>query len=310
MLTAHQSHVALGCNIQLLLVVNSNKVSIDEYFRRLWLYIFEFENKFSRFLPDSELSRFNRSAGTRQRISSEFKDLLQSAIKMTEISNGMFNPFVLPAVQRAGYVHSMLSGHDKDYVDDFSNRYIVSPNNLLLFENEAEIPYGTALDSGGIGKGYAGDKLAEMAASFDEINGYWFSLGGDVIAEGSDESGNPWEVLISASDKSDTTDAVVRASKSRIAVATSSAIRRSKLEDGLVVRHIIDPMTGLPTESDIEYASASATNLTVADILASCLIIGGEAAAKKYTDKKIISGAMLKSKTSKMFFGDEMKTYN
>ena len=298
MLTHYQSRIALGGKIDLVLVSGASKTEVEEIFRRLWLTIFEFEKRFSRFIPASELSQFNRAAGLKQPISPEFKAVLTAACQMSALSGGLYNPFVLPALQRAGYVKSMVAAHSDDEVDDFSNRSVVPPEQLEVADTWARIPYGTAIDIGGCGKGYAGDLLADLADTFPTINGYWFSLGGDVVTGGLDEEDRPWTVGIeSVSSKSHALPGqAVLPGPERYAVATSSVMHRKGTKNGKSWHHIIDPRTGRPALSDMAAASICSRTALAADVLASCAVILGTAYAEDDLSDKGAEGGLLQAK--------------
>ncbi|HEY4161011.1 MAG TPA: FAD:protein FMN transferase [Candidatus Saccharimonadales bacterium] len=297
MLRHIQTRVALGSPVTLTVVSGSRQPVIDELFRQLWLLIFEFEKRFSRFLPASELSQFNREAAGRQPISAEFRSLLLAAKQMSALTNGLYNPFVLPALQRAGYTHSMVAAHAHDQVDDYSNRSVVSPDRLEVGDNWAGIPYGTAIDLGGCGKGYAGDLLADLIDARSDIQGYWFSLGGDIIARGLDEHGDPW--VIQVEDTAGTggiAGQCVTSGRERYAVATSSILRRKGVKDGRAWHHIIDPRTSRPADTDTATASVCAGTALVADVLASCAVILGSEQAVDFVISRGATGVLLQPK--------------
>jgi thiamine biosynthesis lipoprotein len=297
MLTHHQQRIALGSPIDLTIVTSAGEHAADEIFRKLWLRIFEFERRFSRFLPASELSVFNRSAGMKVVISQEFYEILTKSLEMSMLTNGLYNPFILPALQTAGYVHSMVAAHRKDAVDDFSNRTVVRADRLHLDGNQASIPYGTAIDLGGIGKGYIGDILALMLDEQKDIDGYWLSLGGDVVAGGCDQTGDPWHIQVEDTGAAEFSIAgvAVPSKRSRHAVATSSSLRRSGKKEGRSWHHIIDPRTNQPSNSDVVTASVQAESLCLADILASCAVILGSGEATVFCKERGATGVLLQT---------------
>ena len=59
-------------------------------------YIDAGERRFSRFQQASELSQLNRSAGKWFNASPEMLDVLQKARKFFDLTNGLFDPSVLP----------------------------------------------------------------------------------------------------------------------------------------------------------------------------------------------------------------------
>ena len=91
-------------------------------FADLWRVVFSFERSFSRFIPKSELTQLNRLAGLRFEITTEFENLLRTAKGLSQQTGGLYNPFILPALQQAGYRRSAVPGYENDAVDDYSRR--------------------------------------------------------------------------------------------------------------------------------------------------------------------------------------------
>lgn len=286
MYLANEIRKALGTSVQLTIVADQEPQIVDGWLRQLWLELLLFEKRCSRFLPNSELSQFNRAAGMQQRISPELRDVLLAAQRMGKLTDGLFNPFVLPALQRAGYVHSLVEGYEADPVDDHSARQVVPVERLQVGDDWASIPYGTALDLGGCGKGYIGDVLAAMMRN-REIQGFWFSVGGDVVTYGSDAGGEPWTVSVveSIQRPGRVLARVAMPDAGPYAVATSTTRLRKGERQGKAWHHIIDPRTGTPAETDLSLASVWSSSLLEADVLASCLIIEGLSAAGQYSGR-------------------------
>ena len=71
-----------------------------------------YEQRFSRFLETSELSRVNAGAGSWMSVSGEFSEMLGAALDGARRSDGLFDPTVLPALVAAGY--------DRDFNDVLS----------------------------------------------------------------------------------------------------------------------------------------------------------------------------------------------
>lgn len=275
--THYQERAALGCRVQLTVVTDVTGEPLDAIFKRLWLEVFMFEKRCSRFLPASELSQFNRLAGQRQPVTPEFRDVLLAARDLGVKTKGVFNPFILPALQRAGYVASFLPAHAGDQSDDHSAKAVVAVDALEIGDDWATIPYGTAIELGGCGKGYIGDRLADIASTDSRLQGFWFSLGGDVVAGGCDESNDNWVVYIQPDPDEPTLLGEARANGRAIfAVATSTTRRRRGVHQGKAWHHIIDPRNGRPADSGLTVATVCGRQLLSADVLASCLIVLGD----------------------------------
>ena len=78
----------------------------DELLERARARIDELERRWSRFLPDSEISRLNHCAGTELSVSDDTVELISRAIEAWRFTRSTFDPTVLGAVLRAGYTRS------------------------------------------------------------------------------------------------------------------------------------------------------------------------------------------------------------
>src|SRR2546429_1345497 len=66
--------------------------------------------RFSRFLPGSELSRFNDAAGRWVSVSAELEGLLRAALDAYRASDGLVHAGVLPSMLAIGYRRPLREG--------------------------------------------------------------------------------------------------------------------------------------------------------------------------------------------------------
>lgn len=258
----HQSQRALGSMCDITLVADE-ATDTELLFAGLWLAILTFEKRFSRFLESSELSFINRRAGLDTGISPEMYEILSVTKKMAALTNGRFNPFILPALQRAGYVHSRFPG-DEQQAPDYRSRRVVAHDQLVLSPSSVKIPVHSALDLGGIGKGYLGEQLRSHP-TLQRVKGYWISLGGDVVGAGTDENGKPWTIAVS---DGQTTYTTLSMSVTPFAVATSGVT----IHRGSDWHHLIDAAREQPISSPRFTATVVHDSPVVADILATLAV--------------------------------------
>ncbi len=304
----HQEiHTALGSEAVLTVISESNHVG-RRIVATLWDKIAAFENKFSRFKPDSELSQFNRRAGKTVDISPEFSALLKTCKSTYELSDGLFNPFTLPALQAAGYIGSWPHPETFDKQLDFHDRkQIVDLRKLRLNRSKASIPPETAIDFGGIGKGYLLDSLSTYLDSI-EVSNYWLSIGGDIICNGTDIDDQPWLISIQPIVKSNVLlENISNNDGEHLGVATSGTTKRQGVHNNSSWHHIIDPRTSKPAITDVLAATATASSATIADVFAKYAVICGSAASKKLVDKRIIGSLYLQLKDSSIISLNSIK---
>ncbi len=287
MIRLQQHKHALGSEAYITLV-GTDEQFLAATFEVLWQELSLFEQTFSRFLPDSELTYVNERAGLPTDVSPEFVALTQAARQYMERTDGLYNPFVLPVLQRAGYKGSWPHMATQGGAPDFSDREFSKAALLEISATSVTIPDQTALDFGGIGKGYALDQLGRIVQR-QSIANYWLSFGGDILASGTDGDGSPWTIHIGQALNQDETCATIQAGPKQYAVATSGILKRA----GEGWNHLIDPRTGQPTKTDILSATVATDSGTAADVYAKCLVLAGSKGAPKLAQKLNISNYVL-----------------
>jgi len=278
----------LGTTVELRFVCDTN-APIEEWFTALWKEIETFQNSVSRFISTSELSLFNQHAGEQVVISNEFQALLLASAQYQELSKGLFTPFVLPALQRTGYLQSLLGNGSE--VNDYSSFPFSSKSTIEIGPSWARIPKQTAIELGGIGKGYLADQLRKNMAKYTED--YCLSLGGDISVSGNDLHG-PWVIAVETGTHI-TKEITYTSNEKTFGIATSATVRT---KNGNKQPHIIDPRTGSPIESPYELCTVVAPTTTSADVFASCILIGGEAFADELLAKNLVQAVLLQSNMS------------
>jgi thiamine biosynthesis lipoprotein len=235
--------------------------------------VYAFEQRLTRFRPDSELSRFNAVAGRRVAASPLLTELLQTALDAWLLTDGLVNAAVLPALMAAGYDRSIeqvrrraaearvLPGADAPGGGSPPGQPAPSLPDVLQVGNDwARLAPGCAIDLGGIGKGWLADRLCER------LENAAINLGGDVAAAGDGPEGDGWSVGLC--------DGWAIALR-RGGVATSGTEAR-RWANG---HHLIDPRTGRPADTDLSAASVVAADTATAEALSKAAVLLGSARA-------------------------------
>jgi thiamine biosynthesis lipoprotein len=305
-----QNRTALGSQAFLTLIANEGNGTAT-IFEDLWDIIINFEQRFSRFKVDSELSEFNHRAGTTIKISKQFHAMLSACQAMSRETVGLFNPFILPSLQQAGYIGSWPTPKDFTPMLDYRSRgNFTSTNDINLLKDSARIPADSALDFGGIGKGYLLDELS-LYLKKNGYNNYWLSLGGDIICSGKDIGNQAWSVGVqSTSDEKKLIANIANVSGGLLAIATSGVIKRNGMHQNISWHHIIDPRFGKPALTDLLTVTVTASDAMHADVYAKCLVILGSKEAKHYIEQHHIKAAYLQTQDEQTIIYDvnEMST--
>jgi thiamine biosynthesis lipoprotein len=232
----------------------------------------ELERLWSRFLEDSEVSRLNRSAGSPLRVSAETRLLVERAKQAWSISAGLYDPTVLGDVLRAGYTRSFDTLAQVPAVEPATSVLRHGAEDIVIAGDTVRLPERTGFDPGGIGKGLAADVVvSELRAA--GADGVCVNLGGDVRVSGISPEGGGWTVAVEHAWQA---EPVALVGIGEGAVATSTTLLRVwTAPDGHRRHHLIDPHTGLPSDTDVNHATVIASEAWAAEILAKAVLLRG-----------------------------------
>lgn len=225
-----------------------------------------FALRFTRFELASELSRFNASEGGK--VSLELFSLLQECARFYKLTGGVFDPSVLPDLEKIGYVvakNIQTSGLEKAH--QFSE---------LKFDETAKTirkPRGLLLDIGGIGKGYVVDRVADRLLK-KYTNGI-VDAGGDMRIFGSDREQNLGYWAIDVENPLDVSRTLATLALTDCAVATSGSNRKHWRKAGQPYHHLIDPARGTSAASGMNQVTVIVPRAAEADVFAKTLFILG-----------------------------------
>ncbi|MHB8619827.1 MAG: FAD:protein FMN transferase, partial [Chloroflexota bacterium] len=229
-----------GMRVTLYPVQDTTETAAGEALARAEAMVRAFEARFSRFLPSSELSLLNQSAGRWMSLSPDLANVLRLAREMHVATDGLFDPGVLPRLEDAGYDRSfeMVPAHRPA-----SGAASPATPGLAAVEfdgpERARLPAGCRLDLGGIVKGWAADRVADWLAPFGAV---LVDLGGDMAIRGRLPNGDPWCIGVEEPDLAGELLTAIEVPEG--GVATSGTNRRHWRLGQDWMHHIMDPRTG------------------------------------------------------------------
>lgn len=236
--------------------------------------IMRLEKKLSRFVPQSEISRVNKSAGKScKNLSDDTYNLLSQAVEFSKISQGLFDITIGPLVDLWNYKYAA----DVPLEETIQKTIpLVNYRNLVLNPHKRTAGLrrlGQSIDLGGIGKGFASDRFIQIIRKYG-VSSAFTNIGGNVSALGNKPDGSPWCVGIRhPRDKNSLIGAVTVSGKS---VVTSGDYERYFIDsDGKRRHHILDPNTGYPAESGLISVTIIADSAVTADALSTCVFAAG-----------------------------------
>ncbi len=218
----------------------------------------EIDQIYNNWNPNSEISRVNRQPGHAPiELSAELASFLHWIDSLVTLTEGRFDPTVEPLCHF--WKQGMAPPPELLKTIGWQT---LSLAGTILTKSYSE----TAIDLGGIAKGYAVDLLASRlkAAGCKHVYVAW---GGEIRTLGSHPNHRPWRIGIRGADVIEMEDE---------AIATSGDYLQQWSLGEITYCHIIDPRTKLPLEvlpSSIRSASVVMESCALADALATALML-------------------------------------
>jgi thiamine biosynthesis lipoprotein len=233
----------------------------------------DINDKMSTYIPNSELSKFNKSIRTEWvSISADLAEVINTSLKISEESNGSFDITVGPLVNLWGFgpQKNDLEIPTKEEIDSLLkiigyNFIELDRYNLKLRKTIPDI----YCDLSAIAKGYGVDKVGLFLESIG-LNEYMVEIGGEVRTKGKNKNNERWTIGISTPSSNGLQKIL---GISDLSVATSGDYFNYYEVDGVRYSHTIDPKTGKPITHKLasvtvihekcEYADGYATAIDV-----------------------------------------------
>jgi thiamine biosynthesis lipoprotein len=200
----------------------------------------------SNYKKDSEWSRVNREAGTQPvQVSAELFRLLEACIHYSRLSDGAFDITVAPLVKIWGFYKG--SGRVPHRAEIRQALSRIGYKHILLDSERQSVRFskpGVEIDPGGIGKGYAVDRMVEGLRSSGVRSAMISAGGSSIYALGHPPSQQGWKVKIR--DPRSPGKTVEEMTLKDESMSTSGSTEKFFLAGGKLYSHIFDPRSGYP----------------------------------------------------------------
>lgn len=233
----------------------------------------------SPFIETSELARINREASQHPvAISTEMVELLHQSLRYAELTGGAFDI----SFASVGYLYDYRKHLQPDQRQIDSHLDAVDYRSIQLNEEQRTVFFrkpGMRIDLGGIAKGYAVDRGADILRGRG-VKHAIVTAGGDSHIIG-DRRGRPWMVGIKdprAGDK-----VAVLLPLSDVSISTSGDYERYFMDGERRVHHILNPRTG-KSASEVRSVSVLAPRGFDTDPLTKIFFVQGLEAGMKLID--------------------------
>jgi FAD:protein FMN transferase len=275
-MTTHQYHFrAMNTKIELTLdglqEENTHLVAFAiQWFRNV-------EERFSRFLPESELSHLNRLSGELCMVSDTMLEVVHLAEMYRQMTNGIFSPFLLNALLTAGYKESFELIKDGGSANASFTPILRDQESRIIIDNSMKsihLPNQTEMDLGGIVKSWAVQRLASHYQKKLNVSKGIINAGGDLtVWNHPEENARPW--IIGIENPWDETAEIGQLMLLNGSIATSSKLGRQWENERGKMHHIIDPRTMAPSNNDVVQCTVAGNNIIDCEIWAKVICILG-----------------------------------
>ncbi|WDP87800.1 MAG: FAD:protein FMN transferase [Desulfobacter sp.] len=231
--------------------------------------------RLSMYQKKSEISRFNQSEPNQKfRLSKDFYQVLLECKNLHTLTQGAWDGTVKPLVDLWGFGTQDNSRRIPLAQEITAALAKTGFDKLILADHSlTKTQPGVTLDLGSIAKGYGVDEIARLFRD-SGVKDYLVEIGGELAGSGRNKKGNPWAVGISRPEKIQASQGLYKViSLDNMAIATSGNYRNFFEHKGKTYSHIISPKTGFPVDTLVVSASVIAKNCTLADGLATALMV-------------------------------------
>lgn len=232
----------------------------------------DYEAMLSRTVENSDIWNVNHSQGEPVTVSGETADLIELALKYSELSDDAFDITLAPYSILWDFQNNTGDVPSDEAIEEAGKHTGISKLHVDGTTVTLDDPEG-AIDLGGIAKGYIADRVKELLLS-EGIDSALINLGGNVLAVGTKPDGSSWRVGIRKpfSDASDLSAIVAVEGQS---VVTSGTYERYFEVDGTIYHHILDPATGYPIQNGLQSVTILSDSSADGDALSTtCFVMG------------------------------------
>lgn len=207
-----------------------------------------FEQTISRTIETSEIYQINHAEGNPVEVSDVTIELLQKGIEYGKLTNGKFDITVATLSELWDFKNNPGTLPSQLEIDEALSH--VNYENIVIKGNTVTLTDPkSAIDLGGIAKGYMADKLKEYLVSKGVKSGL-INLGGNMLAIGIKPDGTEFNIGIQK--PFDKQGAAITALKTNDSSVVSSGVYERYFElDEKIYHHIIDTETGYPYDNGL-----------------------------------------------------------
>ena len=255
----------------------------------------------STYLPDSEVSRFNRAPANEWfDVSQQTAYVVAIAQETAEATGGAFDITVNPLVElwKFGPAGERRSSDRPALPSDSEIAAVMQRVGYDKLQVQRKPPQlrktvdGLEIDLSAIAKGYAVDRVWHALNDWGGMDSYMIEVGGEVRVRGEKHDGEPWVIAIEAPLLDRRQPELILAPQDT-AIASSGDYRNFFEVDGVLYSHTIDPRTGRPVSHSLSATTVTSADCIKADALATALMVMGPEEGLSWSEENEVAALFL-----------------
>ena len=243
---------AMGATFSIVLY-GSDQVSMNQAIDAAFDEAHRLDELLSNYKPSSEWSRINREAATHPvAVSPELFQLLSDCLEYSRASEGSFDLTIGPLMRAWGFFggthHVPSAGQLRDTLEQVGYQHIQlsARANTVRFDRS-----GVEIDPGGVGKGYAVDRMVEILRARGFRDALVAASGSSIFGLGNPPD-DPRGWLINIADPWDHRKNAADVFLKDMSLSTSGSYEKSFRVAGHLYSHIMNPLSGVPAETAVQ----------------------------------------------------------
>ena len=247
---------------------NIKKDDGDRILKKCESILTDIDNKMSRQISDSEVSKINENAGLDYvQISDETYYVIKESINFSSISNDTFDISIGPLIDLWAIGTDNAKVPTENEIEEKLS--LVNYKDILFDDDTKSIKLAKKdmkIDLGGIAKGYAADKIYEYLSEDEKLESALINLGGNIYVLGTKTNNQPFSIGIQDPTKP-RGNSIGNIKVSDKSVVTSGIYERYIEKNNKIYHHMLDPHTGYPFDNNLSSVTIVSDKSIICDAL-------------------------------------------
>ncbi len=265
-------------------VSSESKAKAEEAVANAFKELDRLEKMLNFYSDDSEISMINKFASEKPvKVSRETIEIISKAIYVSDKTGGSFDITMSPVIQLWDFKEKTIP--DKEAIEEKLKS--VGYKHIYIDQDKAEVSFkkrGLQINLGGILKGYAADRAADILKNHG-IKAGIVAIAGDIKTFGKKTDNESWRIGIqnpraaenpgkNNGKNNGANEIIASIELSDMSISTSGDYERFFEQDGVRYHHLLNPWTGYPAKG-LQSVSIITKDCVLTDAFATGIFIAG-----------------------------------